>query len=229
MRTLALVFLSFAACATPRWLPATSPYVAATSGFEISLPAGWMRRNLTAGDRLLVTRDGYALQRVYVAASELGKPLGLGKGKRVMAAAFTPAEAAEVMIDDLSSEGVWNEVRVLENRPATIAGRPGFRIVAAFRDGDGLPTRVAAYGVAAGKRFYSLVYVAPERHYFAADLGAFDEMAASFRLREAVPSALGGPGVACPGVAGRTAHPASAATAGARSTRTISPRTGRCT
>ncbi len=48
MRTLALVFLSFAACATPRWLPATSPYVAATSGFEISLPAGWMRRNLTA-------------------------------------------------------------------------------------------------------------------------------------------------------------------------------------
>jgi hypothetical protein len=190
MRIALLLPIALAACATarpPAWVPATSPYAAPKAGFEVAVPAGWMRRNTTL-ERLTVTRDGTGVQRILVGSSELGKPLGITESKRAITAGMSPQEVAEVLIDGLNASRAWTEVEVLENAPAMLGGQNGFRLLAAFRDEDGLKTRMAACGAMAGDRFYWIIYIAPERHYYDLDLHTFEEMVSSFRLRN-VPSA----------------------------------------
>lgn len=62
-------------------------------------------------------------------------------------------------------------------------GREAVRVVVSFLDGHGLRRRAAFCGVVEGERAYYVAYFAPERHYFALDLPAFDEVARSVRRR----------------------------------------------
>ena len=189
MRTALLLPIALAACATarpPAWVPATSPFVAEKEGFEVAVPAGWMRRN-TKAERLIATRDGTSVQRILVGSSELGKPLGITENTRAITAGMSPQEVAEVLIDGLNASRAWTDVNVLENAPAMLDGQNGFRLLVAFRDEDGLKTRMAGTGAIAGARFYWLIYIAPARHYYDLDLHTFEEMVSSFRLRN-VPS-----------------------------------------
>ena len=191
MKRLAPIALALAACATtpppPTWLPATSPYVAATAQFQIDVPDGWMRRNFREREALLITRDGTAVQRIVAGSTELGKPFG--DTKRVVVAGMTPQEVGEVVIDDLNASKGWTDIRVIESAPATLSGRPGFRLLAAYKDEDGLKSRLVVYGVVAEPRLYWMIYVAPERHYFDLDLPTFEEMVKTFRLKAPPPSA----------------------------------------
>ena len=88
----------------------------------------------------------------------------------------------------LSDPECISEVAVVENGPATVAGRDGFRLVAAFRDAAGLRRRAVFYGVVEAGRFYQLMYTGAERVYFARDLDTFEEVARSFRLRPPQPA-----------------------------------------
>jgi hypothetical protein len=182
----ALALSGCASLATTPWWPAEPSFVARHAGFEVAPPPGWMRFT-PAREVLLVTRDGTPLQRIVVGATRLGEPLGLGDGKRAVRADMSPQELAELVVDDmLATEGV-GDVRVLENAPATLSGRSGFRVVASFRGETGLVRRLACYGVVEGSRFYRIAYLAPERLYFDRDRPAFEEVARSFRLRPPVP------------------------------------------
>ena len=173
------------ACVPPvAWVPAEPTFMAPTAGFSASLPAGWTRlRNDGQPDELLVTRDGTPLDRILAASDELGNRFILGDSKQVITAAMSPQEAAEAVVDGLEAVSGWSAVKVTENAPATLAGRKGFRVVATYRDGDGLRCGIAIYGVIIPSGVYYLIYQAPERVYFARHLPAFDALAASFQLR----------------------------------------------
>jgi PsbP len=190
MRAAAAVLLTLAACATarPTWVPATTPFTAATTGFEVSVPQDWMQLNAKDRDVLVITRDGTPLQRIVVRATDFGKPIGIGESKRVVTAGMSPQELAEAVVDDLST-GNATDVRILENTPATLGGHRGFRVVAAARAANGRAIRAAVYGLASERRFYVLMFVAPERHYFALDLPTFEALVRSFRLSPPPPSA----------------------------------------
>jgi hypothetical protein len=179
-----------AACVPPRppaWVPTQPSYVAAVAGFEVVPPPAWMRSNGRQDETLVLTRDGTSLQRIVVGSSEVGKPIGIGASKRPVQAGMSPQELAELVIDDLRAAESLTAIQILENAPATLSGRRGFRVVASFRDARGLPRRLALYGLFGGSRLYELFYLAPERHYFARDLPVFEELARSFRLREPGP------------------------------------------
>jgi hypothetical protein len=167
------------------WWPTEASFVAKHAGFEVAPPPGWMRFT-PAREVLLVTRDGTPLQRIVVGASKLGEPLGLGNGKRAVTKDMSPQELAELVVDDMLATEGFHDVRVLENAPATLSGRSGFRVVASFRSDIGLVRRLACYGVIEGSRFYRVAYVAPERLYFDRDRPAFEEVARTFRLRPPV-------------------------------------------
>jgi hypothetical protein len=181
--------LALTACAgrPPLWAPAEGPFVAARAGFEVLPPQGWMRMNPGANEVFVVTRDGMALQRIVVGASELGKPIGMGGSKRPVLAGMSPQELAELVIDDIRAAEALTDVRVLESAPAALAGRRGFRVLAGFRDARGLATRAAVYGLVEGERFYRAMYIAPERHYFALDLPMFESVVSTIRLRPPEP------------------------------------------
>lgn len=190
MKSLIVLFsaLALAACAhapPPAWVPAEKGW-SSPAGFEVTPPAGWMRWNRGKGD-LIVTRDGPSLQRVVVTSSELGKPLGVGASKRAVVAGMSPLEAAEVVVDALGATG--SRPRVLDNQPLELAGRAGFRLLAAFDLDDGLHMRALVCGILTDQRFFWLAYIAPERHYFELDLATFEELVRSFRLREPKPAA----------------------------------------
>ena len=73
-----------------------------------------------------------------------GKPLP--HTKKTVAEGMRPNELAEVLLDDLRSDGSANGLKVLETRPATIAGAPGFRTTVAFKDAFGLKVKVVLCG-----------------------------------------------------------------------------------
>ncbi|HTN54092.1 MAG TPA: hypothetical protein VML50_16915 [Anaeromyxobacter sp.] len=187
-----LLALALAGCATakpPAWVPAEGTYTADRAGFQIDGPAGWMRRNYQPPvETFLATRDGTALQRIVAGTTELGKPLGFGKSKRPVTAGMSPAELGELVVDDLQSADDLTDVRLLESAPAQVCGRPGFHVLAAFRDA-GLPRRATLYGATDGGRLFWIYYVAPERHYYPLDLPTFDKVRETFRLRGAPPPA----------------------------------------
>ncbi len=186
---LVLVLAAAAACVPPRppaWLLTEPSYVAPRSGFEIVPPPQWMRLNAKE-EVLVLTHDGTALQRIVVGTSQVGKPIGLGRSKRAAQAGMSPQELAELVVDDLRATEELTDVRVLENAPASLAGRPGFHVVAAYRDGTGLARRTSIYGVVEGGRVYQLAYIAAERHYWARDLPVFEQVVQTFRLRAPVP------------------------------------------
>jgi len=82
---------------------------------------------------------------------------------------------------------------LIENGPAEIAGRPGFKLVFGYKDPDGLKMKLVAYGLLAGDTLYELMYRAPERHYFARDVGRFEQVRASFRIATEVAGARAAP------------------------------------
>jgi hypothetical protein len=185
MRIAAPLLLALVACATARppvWVPTEATFKAPASGFELEPPPGWMRRNFTDGtESFIATRDGTPLQRIVAGSIEPGKPLGIGGGKRTFAAGMSTAELSELVVDDLRALERLSDFAVLENAPATLGGRSGFHVVAAFRE-EGLARRTSFYGVAEGSRLYWLFYVAPQRHYFARDEETFARVVRSFRL-----------------------------------------------
>ncbi len=190
MKAAALVTIALSACATaqrPRWLPVDGPYVAERPGFEVAVPADWVR-DAKETDLLLISRDGPSLQRIQVGSADAGKPLGIGSGARLVSAGMTPADLAVLFTDDVRA--TVPVVRLVERAPAVLAGREATRVVVSYLDPKGLRRRVAFCGFVAGERAYYVAYFAPERHYFPLDLAVYEEVARSFRLRPAAAPAV---------------------------------------
>jgi hypothetical protein len=180
-----VAFILCTACPPPiAWVPADPTFVAPNAGFAVQLPAGWMR--LADGNRpddLLITRDGTPVGKILVTSDEPGNTFIYGDSKLQITPAMSPQDVAEAVVDGLTSTGVGAGVKVTENAPATLAGRKGFKVVATYKNGDGLRMGIAVYGVVIPTGVYYLVLQAPERVYFARHLPAFDKLAASFQLR----------------------------------------------
>lgn len=179
-RWLALALLC--SCAHSPWTASNGSYVPASQRYSLVLPEGWMCD--PSGDALLATRDGPVLQRILANRTEFGKPLG--ESKKSPRKDMLPEEAAELMRDELTTGGGVTGVSVLENSPATFAGRQGFHLVLRFRTPDGLTMKAVVFGAIGDDALYELAYVAPERHYFDLDLPTFGKVRDSFHILRAI-------------------------------------------
>ena len=97
-----------------------------------------------------------------------------------------PQEAAEVILDDISSYQAILNLEVLENIPAEISGFSGFKLVFTYKNEDGLRTKSIFYGFMKGEWFYSIGYNSAAIHYFEKDLETFKEVLKSFKVTESV-------------------------------------------
>lgn len=146
---------------------------------EVDLPDRWYR--LKNVDYLLLTKDGPPLQSVTVLRHYVDIPLP--NTARTFAGGMLPAEVAETVLDDLSFDERIGHIVVRENRPAAVAGLPGFRISLSYRDRQDLAYRAVIYGVLANQWVHLLRYDAPQRYYFDRDLAVFESIAGSFMIR----------------------------------------------
>ena len=99
-----------------------------------------------------------------------------------------PLEAAEVIVDEISSDQFVQNFQVIENIPASINGHDGFQIVFTYKNKDGLRLKTIYYGFIVGEWFYAIRYTAANRHYFAKDLETFEKILNSFRLLKSQPA-----------------------------------------
>jgi PsbP len=175
---LGVAALAVACASGPRWVPAWGTYSPPSGRYAIDFPQGWMR--LGDRDTVVVSHDGLFLQRIDVFQHQTGKPIG--GTRKVVSAGMLPQEVAEVVQDAVVSSPGMQGVTVTENAPASLDGRPGFKLLVAYKDRDGLRMKSVIYGALVGESLYELSYSAPERHYFDRDLGTFEQVLSTFRI-----------------------------------------------
>lgn len=149
--------------------------------FSMELPEGWIRANGTEEEELVATRDGFNLQRIMVRRLDVDDDEALEHTKKKLRKGMSAQELADVLVDDVRANPEVSSVKVLETRPATVAGRPGFRATLSFMDG-GLRRQAVLTGMLDDEDLWRVTYVAPARHYFDLDLKTFDAALASFKV-----------------------------------------------
>ena len=160
--------------------PELGRYEGMDGDFSVELPRGWMRLN--DDDVLVITRDGPTLQRIAIRRGEAGQPLR--GSKRVLTAAMEPFEVAELVAGEMSSAEGATGLKVVENAPATLSRRGGFKLVVSYKDVDGLRMRSVHYGLVTEKWVWELSYAAPARVYFDRDVAAFEKMVKTFQVAD---------------------------------------------
>jgi hypothetical protein len=155
-------------------------YTAPEQNLVLDLPDGWMRWNQNTKDFLFLTRDGAALQSITIESIHASSQLKHTKKK--LRNGMLPLEAAEVILDNISSNPKIHGLEVIENRSVKIDNRPGFRTVYTFKNSDGLKVKGVVYGFMQGEWLYELKYMAAQRYYFDRDLKLFEKVAGSARL-----------------------------------------------
>jgi hypothetical protein len=146
--------------------------------YRVEVPSGWMK--FDAGAYVMISRDGPYLQYVLFQERPLER-LFLNARKRLNAD-MLPQEAAQIIIDDLSSDPMVANFTVIENAPAVIDDHDGFRLLFSYSDPKGLTLKTAYYGFIHGQNYYSLRFTAPQRYYFDNDIDVFETMLSKFHL-----------------------------------------------
>lgn len=163
------------------WTQIGGLYTSDAGKFSVELPNGWMKSN--AVDYLLITRDGVLLQNIVIEQIDINK--GLQHTKKKLRPDMLPQEAAEVIIDNMTSNPAILNLEVIENIPAKVGGFPGFKLVTTYKNKDGLKFKSVYYGFLWDHWLYSLRYSAPQRYYFVKDLPTFENVVKSFKLIKA--------------------------------------------
>lgn len=180
-RLLALLAIAalLGGCATYE-LTGSGPTSAEDKSYSVTLPQNWVRLS-SDSKRVIVTRDGFGLQRIMITRTEAKD--AFPKIKKPAGDKLLASELAELQIAELKSSGTaLANLTVVENLPARVGGKIGFRLRIRYLNADGLAFDQVWCGVLDKGYFYLLSFHAPELYYFDKYLPDFDRTLASFRL-----------------------------------------------
>jgi hypothetical protein len=148
--------------------------------YTVDLPTGWIRQ-YTQENNLIVSRDGYLLEALAVVRRPLKH--AFERTKKDASDTMLPSELAELEIAEIKARDELSEaLSVLENEPALVGGREGFRVRVSYRNPRGLEIHEEVYGVVDKSRLYLLIYRAPRLYYFAKYWPDFQRTVESFRI-----------------------------------------------
>jgi len=156
---------------------------------EVEWPRAWMKFTPAEADEsakkdglvLTATRDGLGLQAIIL----LKRPVdqGFNNTKKKAAPGIIPQELAELVLDDLRAAPNFIDLQVVENSPGTLDGVSGYKLVVRYRTEAGLPKQAVYYGCLEKGLLYTLIYKAPQRHYYGLDLPTFEAVKNSFKWK----------------------------------------------
>ena len=149
-------------------------------GYSVELPQNWVRLS-SDSKRVVVTRDGFGLQRIMITRADAKD--AFPKIKKQADDKLLASELAELQIAELKAGGgQLANLTVVENLPAKVGGMTGFRLRIRFLNDDGLAFDQVWCGVLDKDRYYLISFHAPELYYFDKYLPDFDRTLASFKL-----------------------------------------------
>jgi hypothetical protein len=132
---------------------------------------------------LILTKEGYTLQQIVIIrkASKEAFP----KTKKEANEKLLPSELAEIQLAELKSANeLAGNLEVLENAPANLNGKIGYRLHVRFRNSRGLPYEQLIYGFCDKETYYAMGFAAPSLYYFDHHKAEFEQMVASFKLKK---------------------------------------------
>jgi hypothetical protein len=169
------VALMLAACAGP-WKKA--PDQLRSPQWSITSPEGWM--HLSTQESEMLSKDGPYLEYIFIQSRSLAQDFRFSKQK--LSPDMLPHEAAEFITDNMRSDPLIRQFRLLASEPAMVGGHAGFRLVYSYQDQYGVEIKTIYYGVILPNLFFNLRYAATRRHYFDEELPAFTKAFDSLRL-----------------------------------------------
>jgi len=146
--------------------------------FSVEIPEGWWKPKHI--DKYLITKDGVFLQYVLIQQRPIDRPYRNTKKK--LNIGMLPQEAAGVIIDEIASDRRIYNFNVIENAPAIIDERAGFKILFTYKDKKDSTFKTLYYGFISGDSFYNLRYNAAMQHYFEKDISTFEQILSSFKV-----------------------------------------------
>lgn len=146
--------------------------------YSVEAPVGWVQFSLNQ-EGVTVTRDGLAIQ--YMEASLQPPDKVFKKTKKGVAAGALPAEVAALVLAELRAQAGLADLEALENTPATVAQRPGFRLRIGYRNERGAVFERLVLGSMQGTELLLFSYHALATHFYARDLPNFERFVASYK------------------------------------------------
>ncbi|MFZ5511129.1 MAG: hypothetical protein ACOZCP_13855 [Pseudomonadota bacterium] len=146
--------------------------------FSVEVPPGWVQFSFNRNS-LQITRDGLQIQFIDVALQSPEQQFK--RSKKSVGAATLPSELAALVLAELRAGLEPMAVTVLENTPATVAGKPGFKLHVQYRNDRGALFDRLVYGALHEGKVLTFSYHALDTHYFRRDLPVFEKIVASYR------------------------------------------------
>lgn len=164
------------------------PFTHAATGYSIQYPAGWRFRKEAFGDETIATRDGPGLQVIYVDYRKHKKAFR-AQGKDANAD-MLPQELAEKFAAEATAARSLQNMEVLADEPAELAGQPAFRLHLAYRtavDAGSVRYQEILVGTNTPQGIFLVGYRGPVLHYFERDAPAFEQSLATFAIHPPAP------------------------------------------
>jgi len=165
-----------------------------SKSFQMTVPKGWERTTnpvtyeyLNLDDKnvpillesMTLTRDGTGIQAITITRHypETAFPTIKKKSRATM----LPVDAADLYVSELRKRSGLEQLKVLENKPASVDNKQAFKLVMQFKNDDGLRIRIISYGFVDKTGFYTISYHAPYLYYYKRDYEAFKTVVSSFK------------------------------------------------
>jgi hypothetical protein len=150
----------------------------ASYSYTYDIPNGW--RKIDDNRYLLLTKESTFLQLIIVQNRPIGKSFRFTNKK--IQKGMLPEEAAQIIIDELSSDQNLGKLMILDNSPASIKGHQGFKILYTYRDSAGQTIKTLYYGFIKEDTFFTLRYRAADQVYFQRDISGFRSILNTFEV-----------------------------------------------
>lgn len=148
--------------------------------FTIDVPEGWRRIDRPY---LLITKEGPFLQNIMVQTRHISRSFRYTQKK--MRKGMLPEEAAQIIIDEYTSDQNIGNLKVLNNAPAQINGHNGFKILLTYLGPKENEFHTLYYGFIKADTYFNLRFSAGDSQYYQKDIETFNRMLNSFRVVKA--------------------------------------------
>ena len=150
----------------------------ASFSYTYDIPQGW--RRIDHNRYLLLTKESTFLQLIMVQNRPIGKSFRYTKKK--IQKGMLPEEAAQIVIDELTSDENLAKLMILDNSPANIKGHEGFKILYTYNDSAGQTIKTLYYGFIKEDTFFTLRFRAADQIYFQRDINGFRSILNTFEI-----------------------------------------------
>ena len=168
------------------WVPVDGDFKAPADNYKVTLPKGWVRFNDISGTQLETKTTLFITKRKptleFISISRVSTEYELPNARRTFSKGMLQEEAAELIIQDIHSNQQMMNQQIIENLPARLSERDGFKIVYKYQTKNGLKKEGIIYGMILDEWCYRLKYEAAERYYFSQELPTFAKVKDSFQL-----------------------------------------------